>query len=112
MSQRTNLDLILSTDYLSTQDQKLLQEKEEKEKISIGEGINLAIQQEQILPSLLKAGSSLELNPDYDFEFDEESFKAVTKDIDPQYYSSFRNASSLAQAYQIRARILQSQEAT
>jgi len=111
MSQRTNLDLILSTDYLSTQDQKLLQEKEEKEKISIGEGINLAIQQEQILPSLLKSGSSLELNPDYDFEFDEESFKAVTKDIDPQYYSSFRNASSLAQAYQIRARILQAQEA-
>jgi len=111
MSQGTNLDLILSTDYLSTQDQKILQEKKEKEKISIGEGIKLAIQQEQILPSLLKAGSALELKPDYDFEFNEDSFKAVTKDIDPQYYSSFRNASSLAQAYQIRARILQSQEA-
>ena len=43
MSSGTNLDLILSTDYLSTQDQKILQEENEKEKISLGEGISLAI---------------------------------------------------------------------
>ena len=49
MSQGTNLDLLLSTDYLSIQDQKLLQEKNEKEKISTGEAISLAIQQEQIM---------------------------------------------------------------
>lgn len=111
MSQGTNLDLITSTDYLSTQDQKLLQEKEEKEKISIGEGISLAIQQEQILPSLLRTASSADLEPNYNFEFDDESFKAVTEGIDPQYYSAFGNASSMTQAYQIRDRILEAQEA-
>ena len=54
MSSGTNLDLILSTDYLSIQDEKLLKAKEEKEKITLGEGVSLAIEQEQILPSLLK----------------------------------------------------------
>ena len=54
MAEGTNLDLIANTDYLSIQDEKLLKETEEKEKISIGEGIKLAAQQEMILPSLLK----------------------------------------------------------
>ena len=45
MAEGTNLDLIVNTDYLSTQDEKLLKETEEKEKISIGEGIKLAAQQ-------------------------------------------------------------------
>ena len=55
MSQGTNLDLLLSTDYLSTEDEKLLKAEQEKEKISLGEGISLAIKQEQILPSVLKS---------------------------------------------------------
>ena len=40
--QGTNLDLILSTDYISINDEKILKAKEEKEKISLGEGIKLA----------------------------------------------------------------------
>ena len=110
MSQGTNLDLILSTDYLSTQDQKIIEEKNEANKISIAEGISLAIQQEQILPSLLKSASAKELEPDYDFEFDDKTFEEVTKDIDPEFYREFTNATSLSQAYQIRDRILESQE--
>ena len=54
MSQGTNLDLILNTDYLSIDDEKILKEQQEKEKITLGEGVSLAIKQEQILPSILK----------------------------------------------------------
>jgi len=111
MSQGTNLDLILSTDYLSTQDQKIIEERNEANKISLLEGAKLAIQQEQILPSILKSNSAKELEPDYDFEFDDDTFKEVTKDISPEYYREFANATSLSQAYQIRDRILETQEA-
>ena len=111
MAEGTNLDLILSTDYLSIDDEKILQEENEANKITLGEGISLAIQQEQILPSLLKSYSRPELEPNYDFRLDDETFDELSKDIDPQYWDEFSNATSLAQAYQIKQRILDSQEA-
>jgi hypothetical protein len=111
MAEGTNLDLILSTDYLSIDDEKILQEENEANKITLGEGISLAIQQEQILPSLLKSYSRPELEPDYDFRLDDETFDELSKDIDPQYWDEFSNATSLGQAYQIKQRILDSQEA-
>ena len=111
MAEGTNLDLILSTDYLSIDDEKILQEENEANKITIGEGISLAIQQEQILPSLLKSYSRPELEPNYDFRLDDETFDELSKDIDPQYWEEFSNATSLGQAYQIKQRILDSQEA-
>ena len=95
MSSGTNLDLILSTDYLSIQDEKLLKAKEEKEKITLGEGVSLAIEQEQILPSLLKSFSEPELEPNYDFRLDDETFDEITKDVNPEYWDEFSNASSL-----------------
>lgn len=111
MSSGTNLDLILSTDYLSTQDEKILQEENEKEKISLGEGLSLAIQQEQILPSILKSFSQPNLIPDYDFRIDDKLFDELSKDIDIQYWDEFSNATSKSQAFQIRQRILDAQEA-
>lgn len=111
MSAGTNLDLLLSTDYLSTTDEKILKEKQEKEKISLGEGIGLAIQQEMILPSILKSFGKKELEPNYDYEIDEETFNDLTKDLDKEYWNEFSNASSKANAYQIKERLLQAQEA-
>ena len=111
MAEGTNLDFILSTDYLSVDDQKILNEKKEAEKITLGEGISLAIQQEQILPSILKANSRPDLEPNYDFRLDDETFDELSKDINPQYWDEFSNATSLGQAYQIKQRILDSQEA-
>ena len=111
MAEGTNLDLILSTDYLSIDDEKILKEKEESEKIILGEGVKLAYEQEQILPSILKSYSRPELEPNYDFRLDDETFDELSKDIDPQYWDEFSNASSLGQAYQIKQRILDSQEA-
>ena len=111
MAEGTNLDLILSTDYLSIDDEKILKEKEESEKITLGEGVKLAYEQEQILPSILKSYSRPELEPNYDFRLDDETFDELSKDIDPQYWDEFSNASSLGQAYQIKQRILDSQEA-
>ena len=84
MSQGTNLDLLLGTDYLSTQDQKLLQEENEKEKISLGEGISLAIKQEQILPSILKSFSQEELEPNYNFRIDDKLLNQILVDDNPQ----------------------------
>tara|TARA_R100000700_G_scaffold14725_1_gene20680 strand:+ start:1550 stop:4831 length:3282 start_codon:yes stop_codon:yes gene_type:complete len=111
MAEGTNLDLIANTDYLSIQDEKLLKETEEKEKISIGEGIKLAAQQEMILPSILKSFSQPQLEPNYDFRLDDNLFEDLTKEIDPSYWDEFGNASSKQQAYQIRQRILDAQEA-
>jgi hypothetical protein len=111
MAEGTNLDLILSTDYVSIDDEKILKEKEESEKITLGEGIKLAYEQEQILPSILKSYSRPELEPNYDFRLDDETFDELSKDIDPQYWDEFSNATSLGQAYQIKQRILDSQEA-
>ena len=106
MSKGTNLDLLLSTDYLSTQDEKLLKAEQEKEKISLGEGIGLAIQSEWIVPSILKSFSQPELEPDYDFRIDDELFGELSKDINIEYWDEFSNATSKAQAFQIRQRIL------
>jgi hypothetical protein len=111
MAEGTNLNLILSTDYLSIDDEKILKEKEESEKITLGEGVKLAYEQEQILPSILKSYSRPELEPNYDFRLDDETFDELSKDIDPQYWDEFSNATSLGQAYQIKQRILDSQEA-
>ena len=111
MAEGSNLDLVLTTDYLSVDDQKILNEKKEAEKITLGEGISLAIQQEQILPSILKANSRPDLEPNYDFRLDDETFDELSKDINPQYWDEFSNATSLGQAYQIKQRILDSQEA-
>lgn len=111
MAQGTNLDLILSTDYLSIEDEKILKAETEKEKISLGEGISLAVQQEQIIPSVLKSFSQPELIPDYDFRIDDELFDDLTTDVNPEYWDEFSNASSKAQAYQIKQRILEAQEA-
>lgn len=111
MAEGTNLDLILSTDYVSIDDEKILKEKKESEKITLGEGVKLAYEQEQILPSILKSYSRPELEPNYDFRLDDETFDELSKDIDPQYWDEFSNATSLGQAYQIKQRILDSQEA-
>ena len=94
MSQGTNLDLILSTDYLSTQDEKLLDALQEYEKISLGLGISLAIKQEQILPSILKSFSQPQLEPDYNFRIDDELFDELSKDINIDYWDEFSNATS------------------
>ena len=111
MAEGTNLDLILSTDYLGIDDEKILQEENEANKITLGEGISLAYEAEQILPSLLKAYSRPELEPNYDFRLDDETFDELSKDINPEYWDEFSNATSLGQAYQIKQRILDSQEA-
>jgi hypothetical protein len=111
MAENNALNLVLNTDYLTVQDEKALQAKKESEKISITEGISLAIQQEQILPSILRAANHQELNPDYDFKFTEEDFKEITQGINPDYWDNFADASSKAQAYQIREKILQAQDA-
>jgi len=110
MAEGTNLDLVLSTDYLSIDDEKILNAKEEKEKISLGKGTLLAIEQEQILPSILKSYSRPELEPDYDFRLDDKTFDELSKDINPEYWDEFSNATSLGQAYQIKQRLLNSQE--
>jgi len=111
MAEGTNLDLILSTDYLGIDDEKILQEENEANKITLGEGISLAYEAEQILPSLLKAYSRPELEPNYDFRLDDETFDDLSKDINPEYWNEFSNATSLGQAYQIKQRLLDSQEA-
>jgi len=111
MAENNALNLVLNTDYLTVQDEKALQAKKESEKISLTEGISLAIQQEQILPSILRASNYQELNPDYDFKFTEEKFKEVSEGINPDYWDNFADASSEAQAYQIREKILQAQDA-
>ena len=111
MAEGTNLDLILSTDYLSIDDEKILKEKKESEKITLGEGVKLASEQEQILPSILKSYSQPELEPNYDFRLDDETFNDLSKDINPEYWDEFSNASSLAQAYQIKQRLLDAQDA-
>lgn len=111
MSAGTNLDLLLSTDYLSTQDEKILKEKQEKEKISLGEGISLAIENEWILPSIFKSFNQQNLEPDYDYQIDDETFNDLTKDLDKDYWEEFSTASSKANAYQIRERLLKHQEA-
>lgn len=111
MADNNALDLVLNTDYLTVQDQKALEAKKESEKISITEGISLAVQQEQILPSILRAANHQELIPDYDFKFTEDQFKEITKDINPEYWDNFGDASSEAQAYQIREKLLQAQDA-
>ena len=141
MSSGTNLDLLLSTDYLSTTDEKLLKEKQEQEKekvkaIGISDildvvpggkaakklfpetlgakedtGISLAIEQEAILPSILKTFGQKNLEPDYDYQIDDETFEDLTKDLDKLYWEEFSTASSKANAYQIRERLLRSQEA-
>jgi len=110
MAEGTNLDLILSTDYLGIDDEKILQEENEANKIKLGEGISLAYEAEQILPSLLKAYSRPELEPNYDFRLDDETFDDLSKDINPEYWDEFSNATSLGQAYQIKQRLLDSQE--
>jgi hypothetical protein len=111
MAENNALNLVLNTDYLTIQDEKALQAKKESEKISLTEGISLAVQQEQILPSILRAANHQELNPDYDFKFTEEKFKEVSEGINPDYWDNFADASSEAQAYQIREKILQAQDA-
>jgi hypothetical protein len=111
MSQGTNLDLLLSTDYLSIGDEKALKAKNEKEKVSVLEGASLAIEQEQILPSILKSFSKENLEPDYGYEIDSETFDSLTKDLGKEYWEDFSMASSKANAYQIRERLLRSQEA-
>src|SRR6056300_1048268 len=111
MNNKNNLNLLLSTDYLSTQDEKILKEEQEKEKISLLEGAKLAAQSEMILPSIFKSFGKEELIPDYDYEIDDETFDDLTKDLRKQYWEEFSNASSKAHAYQIKERLLQAQDA-
>jgi hypothetical protein len=111
MAQGINSDLLLNTDYLSIEDEKALKVKNEAEKISISEGVGLAIQNEQILPSLLKSFNQLNLEPDYNYELDEETFSDLTKDLSKEYWEEFSLASSKANAYQIKERLLKHQEA-
>ena len=111
MAEGTNLDLLLDTDYLSTEDEKLLKAQQEKDKISIGKGIGLAIESEWIIPSVFKTLNQPELEPDYDYRIDDETLDDLTKDLDEEYWEEFANASSKANAYQIKERMLKSQEA-
>jgi hypothetical protein len=111
MSQGTNLDLLLSTDYLSLEDEKILEAKTEKEKVSTLEGVGLAIEQEMLLPSILKSFGQENLEPDYDYRIDDETFDDLTKDLRKEYWEEFSMASSKTNAYQIRERLLRSQEA-
>jgi hypothetical protein len=111
MSQGTNLDLLLSTDYLSLEDEKILEAKTEKEKVSTSEGASLAIEQEMLLPSILKSFGQENLEPDYDYRIDDETFNDLTKDLGKEYWEEFSMASSKTNAYQIRERLLRSQEA-
>jgi hypothetical protein len=111
MSQGTNLDLLLSTDYLSLEDEKILEAKTEKEKVSTSEGVGLAIEQEMLLPSILKSFGQENLEPDYDYRIDDETFNDLTKDLGKEYWEEFSMASSKTNAYQIRERLLRSQEA-
>jgi hypothetical protein len=111
MAENNALNLVLNTDYLTVQDQKALEAKKESEKISLTEGIKLAVQQEQIIPSIIRSANNQELIPDYDFKFTEDDFKEVTQGINPDYWDNFSNASSKAQAYQIREKLLQAQDA-
>jgi hypothetical protein len=111
MSQGTNLDLLLSTDYLSLEDEKILEAKTEKEKVSTSEGVGLAIEQEMLLPSILKSFGQENLEPDYDYRIDDETFDDLTKDLRKEYWEEFSMASSKTNAYQIRERLLRSQEA-
>jgi hypothetical protein len=111
VAEGTNLDLLLDTDYLSTEDEKLLKAQQEKDKISIGKGIGLAIESEWIIPSVFKTLNQPELEPDYDYRIDDETLDDLTKDLDEEYWEEFANASSKANAYQIKERMLKSQEA-
>jgi hypothetical protein len=111
MSQGTNLDLLLSTDYLSLEDEKILEAKTEKEKVSTSEGASLAIEQEMLLPSILKSFGQENLEPDYNYRIDDETFDNLTKDLGKEYWEEFSMASSKTNAYQIRERLLRSQEA-
>jgi hypothetical protein len=111
VAEGTNLDLLLDTDYLSTEDEKLLKAQQEKDKISIGKGISLAIESEWIIPSVFKTLNQPELEPDYDYRIDDETLDDLTKDLDEEYWEEFANASSKANAYQIKERMLKSQEA-
>jgi len=110
MSAGTNLDLLLSTDYLSTTDEKILKEKQEKEKISLLEGVGIVVENEWILPSILKSFNQQNLEPDYNYQIDDETFDELTKDLGKEYWEEFSTASSKANAYQIRERLLRHQE--
>jgi hypothetical protein len=110
MSAGTNLDLLLSTDYLSTTDEKILKEKQEKEKISLLEGVGIAVENEWMLPSILKSFNQQNLEPDYNYQIDDETFDELTKDLGKEYWEEFSTASSKANAYQIRERLLRHQE--
>ena len=110
MSSETLSGLVINTDYLTLQDEKILKEKQEQEKISLLEGAKIAYNEEQYLPLVLRTFGKEELIPDYNFKFTEETFNEVTDGVDEKYWDSFGSATSLAQAHQIKRRILDTQE--
>ena len=69
MSSETLSGLVINTDYLTLQDEKILKEKQEQEKISLLEGAKIAYNEEQYLPLVLRTFGKEELIPDYNFKF-------------------------------------------
>ena len=109
MSSENLNNLIVSTDYLSTKDEEIIKAKSEEEKISLTEGAYIALQ-DQLIPSLFRMANKESLQPDFNFQFTEETFKDVTDGVEEDYWDEFGNASSLENAYQIKRRILDAQE--
>ena len=112
MSKEPLENLFVSTDYISTKDEQILKEENKENKISLIEGASIAIE-DQLLPSILRLANKKELEPDFNFRINEltdDEFNDLTKDIDESLWDEFGSASSLANAYQIKRRLLDFQE--
>jgi len=112
MSKEPLENLFVSTDYISTKDEQILKEENNKNKISLIEGASIAIE-DQLVPSILRLANKEELEPDFNFrinELSDDEFNSLTKDIDESLWDEFASASSLANAYQIKRRLLDYQE--
>jgi hypothetical protein len=56
----------------------------------------------------IKSFGQQNLEPDYNYQIDDETFNELTKDLGKEYWEEFSTASSKANAYQIRERLLRS----
>jgi len=112
MSKEPLENLFVSTDYISTKDEQILKEENKENKISLIEGASIAIE-DQLVPSILRLANKKELEPDFNFKINEltdDEFNDLTKDIDESLWDEFGSSSSLANAYQIKRRLLDFQE--
>jgi hypothetical protein len=112
MSKEQLENIFVSTDYISVKDEEALKEENKKNKISILEGASIAIE-DQLVPSILRLANREELEPDFNFRINnlsDKEFNDLTKDINEENWDAFGTASSLANAYQIKRRLLDFQE--